>query len=137
MTQSPYPIKSILIADDSGTARMIIKKCFEIAGLGDSCFFEAANGQEALSILQDKRVDLLVTDLNMPVLDGKGLLARLKSIPGLAGVPVMVITSGSNPANEKELINLGAALVLSKPISPASVVRACGNLNACNSGVRP
>ena len=117
--------KNVMIADDSGTARMIIRKCLEIAGLTESKFLEAKNGEEVLLTLKKEKIGLLVTDLNMPVLDGKALLERVKADPALAGVPVIVITSGNNPAREKELKGLGAASVLNKPVSPAAVARAC------------
>lgn len=129
MNSKPDGARNILIADDSGTARMIIRKCFEIAGLNDSNFIEAQNGHEVLVMLESLRIDLLVTDLNMPVLDGKALLEKLKSTPGLEGIPVIVITSGNNPSRERELKKLGADLVLGKPISPAAIARAWSGLN--------
>lgn len=135
MIDDKHKVNNILIADDSGTARMIVRKCFEIAGLGDSNFFEAKNGGEVLTILESEKIDLLVTDLNMPVLDGKALLSRVKSNPALVGIPVIVITSGSNPASEKELKKIGAAVVLGKPLSPAAVARAWSVIEKPGKGV--
>ena len=59
-------INTFLIVDDSSTARMIIKQCIEIAGFRDRAFIEARNGEEAWQIVQHVRVDMIITDLNMP-----------------------------------------------------------------------
>jgi len=111
----------ILIADDSGTARMFIKQCLEISINEDVEFIEAANGQEALMQLKAHPVDLLVTDLNMPVLDGRELIRRVSASPKLNGLPMMVITSSGNEARKQELLDLGAKVVLRKPVNPMKI----------------
>ncbi len=111
----------ILIADDSGTARMFIKQCLEISINEDVEFIEAANGQEALMQLKAHPVDLLVTDLNMPVLDGRELIRRISASPKLNGLPMMVITSSGNEARKQELLDLGAKVVLRKPVNPMKI----------------
>lgn len=108
----------IVIADDSATARMFIRRCLEIIGLGEATLVEAENGREALSLLKEEETDLLLTDLNMPVMDGATLLKWVKSSPRLHDIPVLVITSAGNPAKEQELTALGAFGVLNKPVSP-------------------
>ncbi len=109
----------IVIADDSATARMFIRRCLEIIGLGEATLVEAENGREALSLLKEEDTDLLLTDLNMPVMDGATLLKWVKSSPRLHDLPVLVITSVGNAAKEQELKALGAFGVLNKPVSPA------------------
>jgi len=111
----------ILIADDSGTARMFIKQCLEISIPEDVEFLEATNGQEALKLLKVGGVDLLVTDLNMPVLDGRELIRRISASPKLNGMPMMVITSSGNEARKQELLDLGANVVLRKPVNPMKI----------------
>ncbi len=111
----------ILIADDSGTARMFIKQCLEISIDDDLEFLEAVNGQEALVLLKAGGVDLLVTDLNMPVLDGRELIRRVSASPKLNGMPMMVITSSGNEARKQELLDLGARVVLRKPVNPMKI----------------
>ena len=113
---------NILIADDSRTARLFIKKCLEIIGLEDVSLSEAANGAEALEMIKKDEFDLLITDLNMPEMDGKELLHRVKASPKTTHIPVVVITSVANPAKEKELISLGALAVLTKPVTPADLM---------------
>lgn len=112
---------NILIADDSGTARMFIKQCLEISIEEDVEFLEAANGQEALQLLKNAGADILVTDLNMPVLDGRELIRRVSASPKLNGMPIMVITSSGNEARKKELLEMGAGVVLRKPVNPMKI----------------
>ncbi len=121
-------IKKIIIADDSATARMIIKRCLEIAGFFDVQMIEANDGQEALSLAQENQPDLLITDLNMPNMDGRTLLKHVKASPRLNSMPVLVISSASNEAMEKELVELGAFAVVNKPITPISVSEALQNI---------
>jgi two-component system chemotaxis response regulator CheY len=116
-------IDTYLIVDDSGTARMIMKQCIEMAGFRDKVFIEACNGAEAWQILQQEKVNMIITDLNMPELDGRMLLRLIKDTPALSSIPVIVVTSTGNPAREAELTSLGAASVLNKPVSPASVYK--------------
>lgn len=122
-------IGAFLIVDDSGTARMIIKQCIEIAGFWNRSFIEARNGKEAWQILQHTSVDMIVTDLNMPELDGRMLLERIKTTPALSSIPVIVVTSAGNPAREAELIGLGATAVIGKPVSPASMYKTLALFN--------
>jgi len=114
-------IKRVVIADDTKTARMFIKRCLEIVGLQDAQIVEAVNGKEALELLKETPTDLLFTDLNMPVMDGTTLLKWIKASPKLYDLPVIIITSANNEAKDSELTKLGAYKVLNKPISPASL----------------
>ncbi len=111
-------MKRIIIADDSTTARMFIKRCLQIIGLGDVEIIEAEHGKEALAAAKAQEVDLLLTDLNMPVMDGETLIKWVKASPKLGDLPVVVITSAGNPAKEAQLLELGAHRVLNKPVSP-------------------
>ncbi|MFH1841948.1 MAG: response regulator [bacterium] len=111
----------IVIADDSTTARMFIRQCLEIAGWPEAEYAEAANGREALQLLKQGTTDLLLTDLNMPTMDGRELVRRVTASPKLIGMPVVVITSSGNEARKQELIRLGANAVLRKPINPMKI----------------
>ncbi|MBN1141278.1 MAG: response regulator [Deltaproteobacteria bacterium] len=114
-------MRHILIADDSQTARLFIRRCLDILGLEDVTISEAVDGADALEQVKKGNFDLLLTDLNMPRMDGQSLLQRVKASPKLTDIPVVVITSAGNPAKEKELVAQGAAAVLNKPISPATL----------------
>ncbi|HKK00929.1 MAG TPA: response regulator [Desulfuromonadales bacterium] len=114
-------MKRIVIADDSYTARMFIRRCLEIVGFQDAQFVEATNGKEALALIKEEPTDLLVTDLNMPVMDGETLLKWVKANPRLNELPVLVVTSAGNPAKEAELHKIGAFAILNKPINPPAL----------------
>jgi two-component system chemotaxis response regulator CheY len=111
----------IAIVDDSGTARMFVRRCLEIAGFQGAEIIEAENGKDALEKIRSTPVDLLLTDLTMPVMDGTTLLKWIKANPKLCELPVVVISSAGNPAKEIELKSLGAMGVLGKPVSPAKL----------------
>jgi len=117
-------MKRIIIADDSTTARMFIKRCLQIIGLGDVEMIEAEHGKEALAAAKAQEVDLLLTDLNMPVMDGETLIKWVKASPKLVDLPIIVITSAGNPAKEAQLLELGARRVLNKPVSPPMMMDA-------------
>ncbi len=119
-------MKRIIIADDSATARMFIKRCLQIIGLGDAEIIEAEHGKEALAAAKEQPADLLLTDLNMPVMDGETLVKWVKASPKLSALPIVVITSAGNPAKEKQLLELGAHKVLNKPVAPPMMMDALG-----------
>lgn len=111
----------ILIVDDSVTARMMIRRCLEIAGNERAAFLEASNGNEAFERLRDSGADLILTDLNMPVMNGKNFIRRLKCSPKFTAIPIVVISSITNMGQETDLFAHGVSAVVRKPISPMSV----------------
>jgi len=121
-------IETIMVVDDSAMARLIMKQCFEIAGFRGKTFTEAINGKDALEKLIKQKVDLVVTDLNMPVMEGNALLEHIKSSSELKEITVIIITSNSNPVKEIELKKKGAYAVINKPISPANIHKVCAEL---------
>ncbi len=127
-------MKNIVIADDSALARMFIRRCLEIAGLGDANFFEASDGNEAIQKMKEVTADLLVTDLTMPNMNGIELMRRISVSPRLSGTPVLVVTSAGNEEQRKELLALGVTRILSKPISPPMLVEAINAIVQNESG---
>ena len=117
----------IIIADDSTTARMIVKKCLEIIGFDKNNFIEAANGHSVLKILSDNQIDFVLTDLNMPEMDGEELLEYIIKTPEL-NFPIAFITSAGNEAKEVELLDKGAYCVIKKPINPMALAKKLKNL---------
>ncbi|MDR2643077.1 MAG: response regulator [Planctomycetaceae bacterium] len=127
-------IKNIVIADDSALARMFIRRCLEIAGLGDANFFEASDGSEAILRMKEVKADLLVTDLTMPNMNGIELMRKISVSPRLSGTPVLVVTSAGNVEQRKELMELGVTRILSKPISPPLLIEAIQEVNEILNG---
>jgi serine/threonine-protein kinase len=102
----------VLIVDDSTPARLHIRKVLE--GLGLAQFTEAADGAQAVAAVARERFDLIVTDYNMPYLDGRGLIAYLKTDPSAATVPVIMVTTETDPAKLAAVRELGVAAVCDK-----------------------
>jgi two-component system chemotaxis response regulator CheY len=121
-------MKKILIVDDSKTARMVVKRCLEITGFRDATFLEAVNGKEALNLLKQEPADLVVTDLNMPVMDGETFLKWVKGSPKTHDIPVVMISSARNAAKEKQILDMGALAVIGKPVSPELLKQSIGYL---------
>ncbi|MBN2802639.1 MAG: response regulator [Deltaproteobacteria bacterium] len=114
-------MKKVLIADDSGMARTFIKRTLEMVMTEEAVYIEAVNGRDALEKMKDDPPDLLVTDLNMPELDGAQLLKRIIASPKLHGTPSIVITSLDNEAKHKELKGYGVTAILGKPVDPGQL----------------
>ena len=108
---------TIVIADDSKTARFLIRQYLEMVGFYQAEFIEAENGRQALQLVKDNQADILFTDYKMPEMDGLDLLRRVKASPVLHDLPVIVITSFANQAKIDELSENGAFAVLQKPLS--------------------
>ena len=125
-------MQHVVIADDSALARMFIRRCLEIAGLSGVRFVEAVDGEDALRKVNETDADLLVTDLTMPRMSGLEMIRRIAEDPSLKKTPVLVVTSAGNEAQREELMSLGVARILSKPISPPLVAEALESM-----GCRP
>ncbi len=110
----------IVIADDSGTARMFTIRCLEVLGYQGAETIECENGAEALQELQENQTDLLITDLTMPVMDGTTLVKLIADDDTVNVSRIIVVTSAGNLAKEKELSPYGVSII-SKPISPAKL----------------
>ncbi|MDQ3231765.1 MAG: response regulator [Pseudobdellovibrionaceae bacterium] len=121
--------KTILIIDDSRTARMFIKQCFEIAGFAGCHFLEASQGQEGLDMMRSHpKLALVITDINMPVKDGISMLRDMRADKNLKHIPVLVITSTQNAAREAELVPLQVAGILAKPLHLPQIAQTLTNL---------
>jgi len=111
--------KKILIAEDSSTMRALIVSA--ISALGDFTIVEAANGFDALRILPQEKVDLVITDINMPDINGLELVNFIRNNEHYQQTPLIIIsTEGSEKDREKGL-RLGADAYLVKPFSPGDL----------------
>jgi len=105
--------KVILTADDSATVRQMVK--FTLSD-GGYTVIEAVDGQDALARLSPA-VNLLITDLNMPNLDGIGLIRSVRSNPALKGMPIIMLTTESHDARKQEARAAGATGWIVKPFT--------------------
>jgi len=109
-----------LIVDDSSVMRKIVERSLRQAGL-DLSVMEAGNGAEALTILDTNSVDLILSDINMPVMDGLEFVRQLQTVEKLRGVPVVMITTEGSETNVVQALSFGAKGYIRKPFTPEQV----------------
>lgn len=110
-----------LIIDDSSVMRKIVERSLRQAGIDLSHVLEAGNGQEALTALGSGKVDLILSDINMPVMDGLEFVRRVQSTNLAVGTPIVMITTEGSEANVMEALSLGARGYIRKPFTPEQV----------------
>jgi two-component system chemotaxis response regulator CheY len=109
-----------LIVDDSASMRQLVSFTLRQAGHE---VIEGANGQEALGKLNGSKVDLVVTDLNMPVMDGIGFIKAIRSRPESRFTPVLMLTTESQEAKKREGQAAGATGWIVKPFNPEQLLK--------------
>lgn len=110
-----------LIVDDSSVMRKIVERALRQAGLDSMKVQEAGNGAEGLEMLRASTFDLILSDINMPSIDGLEFVRQIK-IQNLApGVPVVMITTESSEEHVKQAIAAGARAYIRKPFTPEQV----------------
>lgn len=112
---------NILVADDSATMRVVIKKTVEMAGVPVGQFFEATHGKEALEILENNWIDVILSDINMPVMGGMELLAEVSKHEDFKLIPMIFITTESSEARMDEAKRMGVAGYVKKPFQPETI----------------
>jgi two-component system chemotaxis response regulator CheY len=108
---------NILIVDDSMSLRKILQRVIRNAGVAVGQVQEAADGQAALLCLEQFRPDVILSDINMPVMDGLEFLKRVKSCATLKSLPVIMISTEASRERVMESIELGACNFIRKPFS--------------------
>ncbi|MDB5420451.1 MAG: response regulator receiver protein [Brevundimonas sp.] len=111
---------SILTVDDSASIRVAIK--IALSGEGYSVT-EAVDGADGLAKAEAGSFDLIVTDLNMPVMDGLAMIRELRKRPAHAGVPILFLTTESDGEIKAQAKAAGATGWLTKPFDPEQLVR--------------
>jgi two-component system, chemotaxis family, chemotaxis protein CheY len=119
---------NVLIVDDSGSMRAVIKKVIAISGFKlDQCF-EAGNGREALEQLKQNWVDVIVSDINMPEMNGLELLQALKQDPLYQNIPAIIISTEGSSERMSEALESGAKEFIKKPFLPEDIRRVLYNV---------
>jgi two-component system, chemotaxis family, chemotaxis protein CheY len=114
------PIRA-LIVDDSSVMRKIVERSLRQAGIDLTTVFEAGNGAEALAALQANPVDLILCDINMPVMDGLEFIKQLPGIANAKDVPVVMITTEGSESHVVQALSCGARGYIRKPFTPEQV----------------
>jgi PleD family two-component response regulator len=110
----------VLIAEDDAPSRLLL--CSTVQRLGHECV-EAADGDEALERFHETHPEVVITDLEMPGLDGATLVRRIRSAPDVAYAYVMVVTAQSDEALARDAMEAGADDLVIKPVDPADLER--------------
>ena len=110
-----------LIVDDSSVMRKIVERALRQAGLDLKVVHEAGSGTEGLELLKAKQVDLILSDINMPSMDGLEFLRQLRAQDLAPGVPVVMITTESSEEHVKQAILAGAQGYIRKPFTSEQV----------------
>jgi two-component system chemotaxis response regulator CheY len=110
-----------LIVDDSSVMRKIIERSLRQAGIDLEKVVEAANGAEALAALRENRVDLVLCDINMPVMDGLEFVRQMGTVENAKDVPVVMITTEGSESHVVQALSSGARGYIRKPFTPDQV----------------
>jgi two-component system chemotaxis response regulator CheY len=111
--------KTILAVDDSSTVRQMVSFTLKAAGYD---VIEASDGRDAMGKL-GQPLGMVLTDLNMPVVDGIGLIKNLRAHPTCRYVPIVVLTTESEPAKKQEARAAGATAWIVKPFRPEQLIQ--------------
>lgn len=110
-----------LIVDDSSVMRKIVERCLRQAGMDLGQVQEASNGAEALALLNSNQFDLILSDINMPVMDGIEFIRHLKEVEATKNIPIVMITTEGGEKHVMEALSLGAKGYIRKPFTPDQV----------------
>ena len=111
---------NVLVVDDSSVARAMIIKTLRMAELSLSEVREAANGQEALVAIEEHWIDLVLADINMPVMSGDEMIDRIRDNPGWSDLAVIVVSTDGNRPRIEKLVHQGVKF-LRKPFTPETL----------------
>ncbi len=109
---------NILVVDDSLPMRSVIIKTIKASGYSAANFYQADDGVKALEILKDEWMDLVITDYNMPDMNGSELISAMKDDDDLSSIPVIVVTTEGSQKKIQEFTERGADGYVKKPFTP-------------------
>ncbi|HZX27925.1 MAG TPA: response regulator [Telluria sp.] len=119
--------KTILIVDDSASLRQVVAMTLERAGYEVA---QAANGKDALAAVEGKKIHLVISDVNMPVMDGITFVTELKKLPAFRFVPVVMLTTESGEGRMRAGMQAGVKAWVVKPFQPVQMLAAVARLIA-------
>ena len=112
---------TFLVVEDSPTMRQLI--AFALKRFKGAKVIEAADGVDALKKLQTEKVQMILTDINMPIMDGLKLVTLVRQNPSLKGMPIVIITTEGAAEDRERGMALGANAYISKPIQTAHLIK--------------
>ncbi|HBF42697.1 MAG TPA: response regulator [Desulfobacteraceae bacterium] len=111
---------NILIVDDSSVMRAMILKTMRMSGLPLGETYQASNGQEGLDALKDHWIDLVIVDINMPIMNGEEMIDNMREEPDMCDIPIVVISTEGSETRIERLKGKGASFIR-KPFSPETI----------------
>lgn len=111
----------VLIVDDSSVMRKIVERSLRQAELAITKVFEAGNGSDALETLKREKVDLILSDISMPIMDGLEFVKQVAEQGIAPGVPIVMITTEGSESHVMRAIACGARGYIRKPFTPEQV----------------
>ncbi len=112
---------NVLIVDDSPGMRKVIRRVMALSGFDVGTCLEAGDGLEALKVLDEEWMDIVVTDINMPNMNGEQLIETLAADPLRSSIPVLVVSTDRSDERLKRMMALGARGYVTKPFMPATL----------------
>lgn len=130
---------NVLIVDDSAVMRSIISRSLRLSGLPLGELYQAPDGQQGLQSLDEHWIDVVLLDINMPVMNGMEMIERMRGNPETATLPIVVISTESSETRIEKIRRMGAGFV-HKPFTPETLreaIRAStGVADDCREGAR-
>jgi DNA-binding response OmpR family regulator len=117
--------RRILVVDDDVHVQAVVKRVAEAAGFE---VLQAFDGPPGLALAAAEKLELIVLDINMPTMDGRDVLKRLKGNPSTTDVPVLVYSGRDSQYDRVVALQLGAADYIDKPFEPSALMRKIGRL---------
>ena len=111
--------KTVLIVDDSASMRQLVSFALKDAGYG---VMDAVNGKDALNKLNGTKVDMVITDLNMPEMDGIEFIKQMRNRSGYRFTPIVMLTTESQESKKQEGKQAGASGWIVKPFTPEQLI---------------
>jgi two-component system chemotaxis response regulator CheY len=112
---------NILVVDDSAILRKMLRKVLAECNLPIEAIFEAGDGSQGLDVLAKETVQLILCDVNMPVMNGYEFLAKTRETPKFAAIPVLMVTTEGSQDSVLKAQQLGASGFIRKPFTPDEV----------------
>jgi len=112
---------NVLLVDDSAAMRSFVRRVLELSGLEVGRCLQAGNGQEALDVLRNEWVDVVLTDINMPTMDGEQFVRRMVEDESLRSIPVLVVSTDKTDRRVRQMLTLGAKGYVTKPFLPETL----------------
>jgi len=114
-------VPNILVVEDSPTMRQLIG--FAIKRIPESRVVEATDGVDALKKLSSENIDIILADINMPIMDGLKLVSLVRSNPAYKNIPIIMITTEGAEEDKNKALAIGANAYLTKPIQTQELMK--------------